>query len=50
MEKELKVACGRYSPDWVYDAIKEALEQNQPHWRYIVGILRNWSKYGKKSG
>ena len=50
MEKEIKIACGRHSPDWVYDAIREAIMQNQPHWRYIVGILRKWSKYGKKSG
>lgn len=44
MEYELKVACGRYSSAWVMDAIKEALAQNQPTWRYIVGILRNWAK------
>ena len=50
MENEIKISCGRYSPDWVYDAIREAVAQNQPHWRYIVGILRNWSKYGKKVG
>lgn len=50
MEHEIKTACGRYSPDWVYDAIREALAMNEPHWRYIVGILKNWSKYGKKSG
>lgn len=50
METELETACGWYSPDWVYDAIGEAIAQNQPHWRYIVGILRNWSKYGKKAG
>jgi len=50
MEAELKTACGRYSPDWVYDAIREAIAQNHPDWRYIVGVLRNWSKYGKKKG
>ena len=48
MEAELKTACGRYSPDWVYDAIREAIEQNHPDWRYIVGVLRNWAKYGRK--
>ena len=50
MEIELKTACGRYSPDWVYDAIREAIEQNHPDWRYIVGILRHWAKYGRKLG
>ena len=48
MEAELKTACGRYSPDWLYDAIREAIEQNHPDWRYIVGILRHWAKYGRK--
>ena len=50
MEAELKTACGRYSPDWVYDAMKEAIEQNHPDWRYMVGILRHWAKYGRKLG
>ena len=47
MEHELKIACGRYSPGWVNDAMKESLLQNQPSWRYIVGILNNWQKHGK---
>jgi DnaD/phage-associated family protein len=50
MENELKIACGRYSPDWVYDAIREAVAQNHPDWGYMIGILRNWSKYGRKLG
>ena len=48
MEIELKTACGRYSPDWVYDAIREAVVGNHPDWPYIVGILRHWAKYGRK--
>ena len=47
MERELKIACGQYSATWVHDAIREAVGQNQPTWRYITGILRNWRKYGK---
>ena len=47
MEHELKVACRIYTPGWVADAIKEAILQNQPTWRYIVGILQNWSKEGR---
>ena len=50
MEYELKIACGRYSPDWVYDAISEAIFQNHPDWGYLIGILRKWSKYGRKLG
>ena len=44
MEHELKSACRRYTEQWVLDAMKEALEQNQPTWRYIMGILKNWSR------
>ena len=47
MEHELKSACRRYTEQWVLDAMKEALEQNQPTWRYIMGILKNWSREGK---
>jgi len=49
MEREVKSACNRYSTFWVSDAINESCAQNHPDWRYIVGILRNWSKYGKKA-
>lgn len=46
MEQELKGACSRYGTVWVADAVKEAVLQNQPTWRYIVGVLKNWSKEG----
>ena len=49
MENEIKIASERYSPDWVYDAITEAVVRNQPRWQYIFGVLNNWSKYGKKA-
>lgn len=49
MEYELSAACARYSQVWVMDAIREALAQNQPFWRYIVGILKNWQRDGKPS-
>jgi hypothetical protein len=48
IENEIKSACGRYSPWWVYDAIREACRANHPDWGYIMGILRKWSKEGKK--
>ena len=50
MRNELTIACGLYSAQWVYDAIAEALRQNQPTWRYMGGILKNWDrerKFGK---
>lgn len=52
MEYELKMACREppkgYSPAWVMDAVREAITANEPSWRYIVGILRNWSVEGKR--
>jgi len=50
VEEEIKIACGRYSPWWVVDAIREACRANHPDWGYIGGILKHWSKYGKKAG
>jgi len=44
MEQELKGACSRYSPSWVVGAIREAVLQNQPTWRYIMGVLKNWRR------
>jgi len=49
MENELRVACQRYTPGRVASAIKESLLQNQPTWRYIMGILQNWSREGKET-
>jgi len=47
MESELTLACKQYPPEWVRDAIHEACRANNPRWRYIVGILRTWKRYGK---
>ena len=47
MDKEIRAACVRYSPALVYQAINEAKRQDRPSWRYIMGILQNWSKEGK---
>jgi len=48
MENELKLAVKRFSASWVVDAIREAVLQNKPTWRYIAGILKNWQRYGKE--
>jgi len=48
MENEIKLAVKRFSAQWVVDAIREALHQNKPTWRYIAGILKNWQRYGKE--
>ena len=50
MDNELRTVCTRYSPEWVLDAMKEALAQNKPTWRYMLGILWNWQRRGKRQG
>lgn len=47
MENEIDLACKRFTPAWVCDAIQEAVKRNRKDWRYIAGILKNWKRYGK---
>lgn len=47
MENEIALACIKFSPAWLIDAIREAVLQNKKSWPYIAGILKNWQKYGK---
>ena len=52
MENELKLACIKFSPTWVIDAIKEAVKRGKKDWRYIARILKNWDserRFGKKT-
>jgi len=49
MENELKLACIKFSPTWVIDAIKEAVKRGKKDWRYIARILENWRKFGKNT-
>jgi hypothetical protein len=35
-----------YSKQWVVDAIKDSVLQNEPHIHYIEGILKNYKKEG----
>lgn len=49
MESELKLACLRFSPTWVIDAIKEAVKRGKKDWRYIARILENWRRFGKNT-
>jgi len=49
MENELKLACIKFSPEWVVDAIKEAVKRGKKDWRYIARILENWRRFGKNT-
>jgi DnaD/phage-associated family protein len=40
-------AIENFTEDWVRDAILEASRANHKNWRYIEGILKNWSTKGR---
>jgi DNA replication protein len=48
--EELKEAEKSYPPDWLRDAIREAVSQNKRKWSYIAAILRSWSAGGRSDG
>jgi DNA replication protein len=48
--EELKEAEKLYPPEWVEDALKEAVVLNRRSWKYISRILERWASEGKESG
>jgi len=47
---ELRDAERLYPPDWIRDAIKEAVVYNKRNIKYITKILENWSIEGRSDG
>jgi DNA replication protein len=47
---ELRDAEKLYPPDWIRDAVKEAVLHNKRNIRYINKILENWSVEGRGDG
>ena len=47
---ELRDAEKLYPPDWIRDAIKEAVLHNKRSIKYIAKILENWSVEGRTDG
>jgi DNA replication protein len=47
---ELRDAEKLYPPDWIRDAIKEAVLHNKRNIKYINKILENWSSKGRGDG
>jgi DNA replication protein len=47
---ELRDAEKNYPPDWIRDAVKEAVLHNKRNIRYITKILENWSVEGRSDG
>ncbi len=48
--EELKEAEDLYPPDWIEEAIKEAVSLNVRKWRYVASILERWAAEGKEDG
>lgn len=44
---ELREAEKTYSPQWIEDAFRIAVENNARSWRYIVTILERWQVKGR---
>ncbi len=44
--EELKDAEERYPPEWVREAMREAVSLNKRSWRYIHTILKRWEAEG----
>jgi len=47
---ELRDAEKQFPPDWIRDAIKEAVLHNKRSIKYIARILENWSVEGRSDG
>jgi DNA replication protein len=47
---ELRDAEKLYPPDWIRDAVKEAVLHNKRSIKYIAKILENWSVEGRSDG
>jgi len=47
---ELRDAEEHYPPDWIRDAVKEAVLHNKRSIKYIAKILENWATEGRSDG
>jgi DNA replication protein len=43
----LQEAEAEYSPEWIADALRIAVENNARNWSYVAAILRRWKEEGK---
>ena len=42
----LKADEADYPPEWIEEAVKEAVTRNVRNWKYVQTILKNWQKEG----
>ena len=45
--EELREAEASYPPEWVEDAVREAVENNARNWRYVNAVLVHWKEKGR---
>ena len=43
----LKEDEAEYPPEWIEDAVREALSRNIRNWKYVQTILKNWQNKGR---
>jgi DNA replication protein len=48
--EQLRDAESSYPPDWLRDAIREAVNHGKRKWSYIAAILERWAVEGKTDG
>ncbi|MFV9503028.1 MAG: DnaD domain-containing protein [Oscillochloridaceae bacterium umkhey_bin13] len=45
--EELREAEERYPPEWIEDAMREAVRANARSWRYVRKVLERWAAHGR---
>jgi len=48
MAEMLKEDAREYPPQWIEDAVGEAVERNIRNWRYVRAILKTWKEKGRE--
>lgn len=43
----LREAEAEYPPDWIEDALREAVAHNKRNWKYVQAILKRWKEEGR---
>ena len=43
----LKEAEAEYPPEWIEEALDEAVRRNKRNWKYVEAILRGWKEEGR---
>jgi DnaD/phage-associated family protein len=50
IKNDIRRACQKFPPEWVVEALRQAIIINKQSWPYICGILNTWGKEGGPPG